>query len=62
MAETREKALKSNKFACDTLAKSGWVTKPDQKLGPDQRLQYLGLEICSQSMKYPQEKVGQSLS
>ena len=34
-------AVESNRVACVTLAKAGWVNKPDQKTGPSQRLQYL---------------------
>lgn len=57
-------ALKSNKMACEILAKAGWVIKSEQKVGPVQRIQYLGLEICSKSMKFfiPEKKMERLMS
>ena len=52
VAKSFAEALKSNKVVCDVLAKSGWVIKPEQKMGPSQRLVYLGLEICTKSMQF----------
>ena len=59
VGDSLESAVESNRVACDALAKAGWVTKPDQKTGPAQRLQYLGLEICFSTMKFfiPKKKL-----
>ena len=52
-------ALATNKVVCDTLAKAGWVVKEADKSGPSQRLLYLGLEICTVSLKFfiPEKKM-----
>lgn len=52
-------ALLTNQVVCDTLAKAGWIVKKEEKTGPSQRLLYLGLEICTVSMKFfiPQKKM-----
>ena len=57
-------ALKTNEVVCDTLAKAGWIVKKEEKTGPSQRLLYLGLEICTVSMKFfiPQKKIEKILS
>ena len=52
VGDSLESAVESNRVACDTHAKAGWVTKPDQETGPSHILQYLGLEICSSIMKF----------
>ena len=59
IASTLENALRCNKVVCDTLAKAGWIIKKEDKTGPSQRLLYLGLEICSVSMKFfiPRKKL-----
>ena len=61
---TLEKALACNKVVCDTLAKAGWVIKVEDKSGPSQKLLYLGLEICTVSMKFfiPQKKLNKLLA
>ena len=58
-----ENALACNKVVCDTLAKAGWVIKVEEKSGPSQKLLYLGLEICTVSMKFfiPQKKLDKIL-
>ena len=52
IASSLENALRCNAVICDTLAKAGWIIKKEDKTGPSQRLLYLGLEICSVSMKF----------
>ena len=43
---------------------SRWIVKKEEKTGPSQRLLYLGLEICTVSMKFfiPQKKLEKILS
>ena len=52
IASSLENALRCNEVVCDTLARAGWVIKSGDKIGPSQRLLYLGLEICSASMRF----------
>ena len=64
IASSLEKALRCNEVVCDALARAGWVIKKDDKTGPTQRLLYLGLEICSVSMKFfiPKKKMDKIIS
>ena len=52
MGDNILEALRCNTSACDTLAKAGFVIKEKQKTGPSQRLLYLGLEVCTVSLKF----------
>ena len=50
---------KNRKILLDTLAKAGFVVSLDKTKGPASRILFLGLEICSSSLKFyiPESKI-----
>ena len=56
---TEDLAIKNNALANKVLASAGWVISSEKKVGPLQRIRYLGLEVCSVSMMFyiPDDKL-----
>ena len=56
---TKSLAISNNAVANDVLAKAGWIVSTSKKNGPLQRILFLGLEICSVTMKFyiPEKKI-----
>ena len=54
-----QQAAKNREILLDTLAKAGFVVSFDKTKGPSTRILFLGLEICSSTLKFyiPESKV-----
>ena len=57
--DNEEKAIANREILLDTLAKAGFVVSLDKTKGPSHRILFLGLEICSSSLKFfiPESKL-----
>ena len=47
-----QQAAKNREILLDTLAKAGFVVSFDKTKGPSTRILFLGLEICSSTLKF----------
>ena len=56
---TFEEAASNREIFLETLAKAGFVVSLDKTKGPASRILFLGLEICSSTLKFyiPESKV-----
>ena len=56
---TKEIACSNNEISNDVLKKAGWIVSMEKKKGPAQRILFLGLEVCSITMKFfiPEKKL-----
>ena len=55
----RSLCVKNTEFAVWVLSMAGWVVSPSKATGPAPRLTFLGLDICSESLKFfiPEKKL-----
>ena len=55
----KDQCVKNRNFVREVLQKSGWVVSLSKAVEPAQRILFLGLEICSLSMKFyvPEKKL-----
>ena len=56
---TRELACSNNLVANQVFSQAGWIVSQEKKQGPLQRILFLGLEVCSVSLKFfiPEKKI-----
>ena len=47
-----DKCLRNRAFVREVLGNAGWVVSVSKAVDPAQRILFLGLEICSQSMQF----------
>ena len=61
---TREKAIHNNEISNQVLSNAGFVVSKEKKNGPLQRILFLGLEVCSVTLKFfiPEKKIIRLLS
>ena len=57
--DSRELSIKNREFAVDVLSKAGFVISESKSQGPSDCITFLGLQICSKSMKFfvPEAKI-----
>ena len=56
---TKENALANRAFMVQTLQKAGFIVSLNKSQGPEKRICFLGLEICSESLSFyiPEKKL-----
>ena len=59
MGSSEEAGRRNRNLAVSVLAQAGWVVSEEKAKGPKERLQFLGLEVCSREMAFfiPEKKI-----